>query len=479
MDAHPADTTNLLAPVTSRGTLTAQDKSSAARPIPQQNAAIQKAAWNINHRQTVHVLYCAFEIMVTATLAFVAPQIFGHQELSVSIPAYLTFVALALTVAARRLIAWSDPHSLASKHCSPLQAAVSSAIAFLVIITSQALLDHNHIGWQLGWAALSISVIYLTRKAVWASGWGLTDGGVAIFGNPEEAQRIAEAAGGPNRCPTVATLPYDAPSSLQTLRAMVDAGHVEGVVLAGIPDGQRQQVVNAVADLPIAVYLAPDFGLTQQNLDSVIPVLPNNLSGQGGLQKRAVDLAGAALGLTLTLPAFAIIAALIKLESPGPVFFRQPRIGLGGRITKIWKFRTMYVDYGDLSGEVRTVARDPRVTRFGRILRRLSIDELPQLINVLQGSMSLVGPRPHVARMRVGSAFYRDAVSHYPLRHRVKPGITGWAQINGSRGEVDTMSKAERRISLDLWYICNWSIGLDLKILLRTILGGFVTLKAD
>jgi exopolysaccharide biosynthesis polyprenyl glycosylphosphotransferase len=326
---------------------------------------------------------------------------------------------------------------------------------------------------------VSITIIFLIRTMIWVSGWGLTDGGIAVLGELKEAQKVAQAISHPNRCPIVACLPYDKPSSLITLRAMVDAGQVEGVVLTSIPAEQQQATVSAVADLPIAVYLAPQIGLTTSSMHSVVAVLPNNLAGRGGFSKRAIDLAGATFGLLICSPLFAITALIIKLESPGPVFFRQVRFGLGGRGTEIWKFRTMYLDRGDESGESRTLARDPRVTRVGRILRRLSIDELPQFINVLQGSMSLVGPRPHVARMRVGSAFYRDAVAHYPLRHRVKPGITGWAQINGSRGEVDTMEKAERRVSLDLWYISHWSLALDIKILLRTVFGGFATFRAD
>lgn len=479
MDAHPAETTKLLE---SRAeAVTAAWSGHKKGPVSPSNqfTAVRKTAWNTDHRQTFHVLYCGFEVAIIAVLAFGTPQLFGRLDVPSSILACLIFIVLALTAAARRLIVQSDPHSLASKYCSPVQALVSSTSAFFFVIALQVLLGEKHIEWQIHWAVLSIGIIYLARKVLYSCGLGFTDGGVAIFGDPVAAHRILEAAGKSNRRSVVAALPYDAPSSLSTLRAMVDAGHVEGVVLAGLPNDHRQDVVTAIADLPVAVYLALDFGLTQQNLDSVIPILPNNLSGQGGLQKRGLDIIGATVGLLVAAPVFMIIATLIKLESRGPIFFRQARVGLGGCSTEVWKFRTMYVAHADQSGEARTVARDPRVTPFGRILRRLSIDELPQLMNVLQGSMSLVGPRPHVARMRVGTAFYRDAVSHYSLRHRVKPGITGWAQINGSRGEVDTFDKAERRISLDLWYISNWSIGLDLKILARTLLGGFVTFKAD
>jgi lipopolysaccharide/colanic/teichoic acid biosynthesis glycosyltransferase len=129
----------------------------------------------------------------------------------------------------------------------------------------------------------------------------------------------------------------------------------------------------------------------------------------------------------------------------------------------------MQVDRGDSSGVERTIRNDPRVTRVGRILRRLSLDELPQLINVLRGEMSLVGPRPHAVKMEVGGRLYGDVVERYPHRHRVKPGITGWAQVNGLRGEVDTLEKARTRVAYDLYYIEHWSPWFDLRILMKTV----------
>jgi Undecaprenyl-phosphate glucose phosphotransferase len=168
-------------------------------------------------------------------------------------------------------------------------------------------------------------------------------------------------------------------------------------------------------------------------------------------------------------PLMAGIAIVIKLNSPGPVFFAQERFGLSNNVIRVLKFRTMHVGLGDPSGSQRTVRNDPRVTGVGRVLRWLSLDELPQLINVLRGDMSLVGPRPHAIAMKAGGHLYGDAVEEYLHRHRVKPGITGWAQVNGLRGEVDTLEKAHRRLDHDLYYIDHWSPWLDLKILLMTI----------
>lgn len=168
-------------------------------------------------------------------------------------------------------------------------------------------------------------------------------------------------------------------------------------------------------------------------------------------------------------PLMAILSALIKLDSPGPVLFVQQRFGFNNEVIHVFKFRTMRVDRGDPSGAQRTVQDDPRVTRLGRILRRLSLDELPQLINVFRGDMSLVGPRPHAVHMKIGNRLYGEAVDKYLHRHRVKPGITGLAQVNGLRGEVDSIEKGRARVAYDLYYIENWSLWLDLKILAKTI----------
>jgi Undecaprenyl-phosphate glucose phosphotransferase len=177
----------------------------------------------------------------------------------------------------------------------------------------------------------------------------------------------------------------------------------------------------------------------------------------------------AAILLILLGPLMAIVALLIKLDSPGPMLFVQERFGFNNGVIRVFKFRTMYVERGDQSGAQRTVQNDPRVTGIGRILRLLSFDELPQLVNVLRGDMSLVGPRPHAIAMKAGGRLYGDAVEQYLHRHRVKPGITGWAQVNGLRGEIDTVEKARDRVTHDLYYIEHWSPWLDLKILLKTV----------
>jgi len=185
--------------------------------------------------------------------------------------------------------------------------------------------------------------------------------------------------------------------------------------------------------------------------------------------KRAFDVAASLTLLVLLSPLLGIAALVVWFDSPGPALFRQTRFGADGRVFEIWKFRTMFWDAGDPTGRARTRRGDPRVTRVGRVLRRLSIDELPQLVNVLAGEMSLVGPRPHAVDMEVDGVRYDGLFPDYHLRHLVRPGLTGWAQTHGSRGEISTRAQAYRRLSLDLHYVATFTLWLDLSIMIVTI----------
>ena len=185
--------------------------------------------------------------------------------------------------------------------------------------------------------------------------------------------------------------------------------------------------------------------------------------------KRAFDLLVGGALLLATAPVMLAIALLIKLDSPGPVFFRQKRYGFNNRTIDVLKFRTMFHHARDPFGDRLTQRGDARITSIGALLRRTSLDELPQLLNVMRGEMSLVGPRPHALHAKAADRLYGDVVDGYARRHRVKPGITGWAQVNGWRGETRTEAQIENRVAHDLYYIENWSIGLDLKILVLTL----------
>lgn len=200
---------------------------------------------------------------------------------------------------------------------------------------------------------------------------------------------------------------------------------------------------------------------------------PADSSQTSSILKRGLDLFGAVCGLILLAPLFAILAATIKVTSKGPVFFRQDRHGLDGKTFMAYKFRSMYVDQCDQSGVRQTVKDDPRITPIGRFLRKSNFDELPQLLNVLKGEMSLVGPRPHVPGMLANGVPYEQFDPRYQSRHRVKPGITGLAQVNGFRGETKTARAASMRLYYDLKYIEVRSIFLDVKIIVNTVVQEF------
>jgi putative colanic acid biosynthesis UDP-glucose lipid carrier transferase len=204
--------------------------------------------------------------------------------------------------------------------------------------------------------------------------------------------------------------------------------------------------------------------LTDMGGIPVVGLLVTPFDGINGFVKRISDVVLAGLILVLISPILLLVAMGVKLSSPGPVIFRQRRTGLDGEVIEVYKFRSMTAQ--DNGPVVQQATRDdPRITRFGAFIRKTSLDELPQFVNVLQGRMSIVGPRPHAV---AHNEQYRKIVKAYMARHKVKPGITGWAQVNGLRGETDTLDKMARRVEYDLEYLRNWSLGLDLLIIART-----------
>jgi len=207
-----------------------------------------------------------------------------------------------------------------------------------------------------------------------------------------------------------------------------------------------------------------------------IDVADKPIADWGHVKKWLFDKFAAGLALILLAPLMAAIALLIKFDSHGPVLFRQKRQGFNNELIEVYKFRSMYVDHADVDASKLVTKDDPRVTRVGRILRKTSLDELPQFFNVLKGDLSLVGPRPHALKAKAKNKLYYEVVDGYFARHRVKPGVTGWAQISGWRGETDTEEKIQRRVEHDLYYIENWSVTFDLYICLMT---PFALLKGE
>ncbi len=310
---------------------------------------------------------------------------------------------------------------------------------------------------------LGLRVAEAIRSAPWM--------GYESVGFFDDRRRVASQARGKG--------PVDIRGSLDDMVEMARRGEVDVVFLA-LPmraEKRMKSLVRALAATSAAAYFVPDlvaFALLRSRwlTCGVVPTVSlfdAPLSRFEFVLKRLGDLLMATLFLAIAAIPMLLIAAGIKATSPGPVIFKQRRNGRIGHEIIVWKFRTMTVCE---SGPVfqQALRDDPRVTRFGAFLRATSCDELPQLINVLQGRMSLVGPRPHPIPL---TEQHREVVDWYMLRHRVKPGLTGWAQVNGFRGETDTPEKMQGRIECDLEYIHNWSVWLDLKIIVLTVFRGF------
>lgn len=233
------------------------------------------------------------------------------------------------------------------------------------------------------------------------------------------------------------------------------------------------EIIDVIADTTASIYVVPEARALANN-----PVVANTIAGipvltvhetpiigMARMIKRTMDIVISALALIVLSPLMLLIALAVRLSSPGPILFSQIRYGHSGQAIRVYKFRTMYVHKQE-GNELKQATRDdPRITPVGRILRRFSLDELPQLLNVLTGEMSLVGPRPHAAEH---NELYRKLIHGYMLRYSVKPGITGWAQVNGLRGETDTVEKMAQRVEFDRYYIQNWSLWLDIRILFQT-----------
>ncbi|MEQ1615050.1 MAG: undecaprenyl-phosphate glucose phosphotransferase [Hyphomicrobiaceae bacterium] len=245
-------------------------------------------------------------------------------------------------------------------------------------------------------------------------------------------------------------------------------------------------VLRALAVLPVDIRLAAQ----QSSLrfcsraysfigsSAMIDLADKPLDDWGSVVKWLFDKIVGSVALILLLPVLAAVAIAIKLDSRGPVLFRQKRYGFNNELIEVYKFRSMYTDKSDASAAKLVTRDDPRVTRVGRFIRKSSLDELPQLFNVMNGSLSLVGPRPHALQAKAAERLYDEVVDGYFARHKVKPGITGWAQINGWRGETDTAEKIQKRVEFDLYYINNWSVFLDAYILFKTPISLLTTKNA-
>ena len=420
-------------------------------------------------------------------------------SLATDYPAMLLFFALLSVLVFQVMGVYNDALFSNLLRFQRMLAAWAAAFCLLLFMHQQMQLFNFISSWQLAmWFGISLALfgterlvlLYVLRRLI-ARGHYLNR--AVILGCTENGLRMAEylRQNGDIRCGVIGFIDDRIERTTHAVNGIPVLGnqqHLENLiraeqvsqVLVALPwsaETRIDEMVTKLRRLPVNVLLVPDmlaFRHAHNRISEVagLPLFNASsvpLSGWAPLIKRCEDLLLASLGICLLLPFMLLIAAAIKLDSKGPVLFRQKRYGYNHQLIEVFKFRSMYQAQSDANATRQTTRDDPRITRVGRFIRRTSLDELPQLLNVLLGNMSMVGPRPHATATKAAGVLFEDAGEAYSARHRVKPGITGWAQINGYRGETDTLEKIERRVELDLEYIESWSVGLDLKIILLTI----------
>ncbi|WP_445011785.1 undecaprenyl-phosphate glucose phosphotransferase [Vreelandella stevensii] len=377
----------------------------------------------------------------------------------------LSLVWLAVGITATSLIYFSHSADRYSRLWIGLTLVMSFLVAGGARLMVQLALQHVRLRggarrpvFLIGPAANVLSVAEGIRSAAWE---GHTIAGVErIKGqiSDEDLKRVVRRVGRSKAREIWICVPFEMG---QTVRALFYALRNHTAEVRFIPAFEDMQLLNHRMS-EVAGHYAIDLSVSPMN-------------GMSRFVKRSEDIVIGSIISLMILPLCVGIALAIKLTSPGPVLFKQYREGSNGRRFKVYKFRSMHV-HEERGGRVTQAKKhDSRITPIGAFLRRTSLDELPQFYNVLQGRMSIVGPRPHAL---AHNEYYKELVESYMRRHKVKPGITGWAQVNGLRGETDTLHKMQRRVEYDLWYIDNWSVWLDLKIIFMTVFKGFKHVNA-
>ncbi len=376
---------------------------------------------------------------------------------------------------------------------SPTRLFVLLLFSFMVLLTLGYAFKVSALfsrGWLIIWFFQSLVFLIVNRACYarvqrWLVAHGFVARNIAILGCKKAAELLANTL---ENVPGVRVVAIFGPTSgLDKVRACSNPGHsslgkLDDVIIVTtrLRQDAIRNILNEINGLPVQIsvcvdplaYDVPFYGVSRVGQTQLISLRRNKVSHWGHLVKAVEDYVLGSLFMLVALPIFALIAVAIKIDSPGPVFFRQRRHGLNHNIISIYKFRTMNVMEDGI--EIKQAKKgDQRVTRVGAFLRKTSLDELPQLFNVLRGEMSLVGPRPHaIAHNNQYGETLKQA--SYASRHLVKPGITGWAQVNGFRGPTDSPYLMQERVRCDLEYIDNWSIWFDLEILLLTLVHGFV-----
>jgi polysaccharide biosynthesis protein PslA len=411
--------------------------------------------------------------------------VFKPEEFEAQLAAAAIGVVLYLC-AARLYPVYAAPHILDTKlNLKRLTLVLFATFAGLVAIAAATkTTQHYSRLWFFSWALTATELILFARLCGLLSIKGRLQRGACIYralslglGAPAlTGEQLLLCTG--YRTRAVKSQMLSDPSELDNLTDAIRSYEIDQVYIS-VPWGATPELagkIKKLRDLAVDVFLFCNDERLHGELFDVVE-LGDGLAFQAGFcpiagwdrwVKRCTDIVVSSLLLVLASPVLLLAAVAIKLESRGPVLFRQTREGFNGTHFQIWKFRSMFIEQTDPHGSRQTSRGDLRVTRVGRFIRRLSIDELPQLFNVLQGSMSLVGPRPHPLRMSAEGKALQDVVDYYASRHRVRSGITGWAQVNGLRGEANSIEKLKARVDHDLYYIQNWSMWLDLRIIVRT-----------
>lgn len=362
---------------------------------------------------------------------------------------------------------------------------VTWGIIMTWLVLTQTATDYSRL-WLAWWAGASLLLSWFARVAVYFMLSGLRSMGV------NHKRVLLVGAGGAvasirRRVKSSAWTGYDvvgvaSATNDKALDYAINTLSPDEVWICQPPGDMKaiQRVLHALRHSTANIRLVPDMGMLQLMNHGMTVVLglpmldisSSPMTGFALVLKWLEDKLVGLLILVLISPVLVAIAVAVRLTSPGPALFKQKRHGWNGETINVFKFRSMYVHQEDATVSVTQATKgDPRITPLGRFLRSTSLDELPQFLNVLQGNMSIVGPRPHAVAHNLE---YREHIPRYMLRHKVKPGITGWAQVNGLRGETDTLEKMEARVQADLFYIENWSLWLDFKIIVLTVFKGFV-----
>jgi Undecaprenyl-phosphate glucose phosphotransferase len=440
----------------------------------------------------VVVLFCAsifVSLLSAVSASATSPQVIGF------LAAELAFVCIF----AMRALGLYDVKAMTQPAWTALRATASCFIAGGTLYTlSHFFLLEMDSGWLYLWMIILPIYFGLTRGLVslWATPRAITGRfrqRIAIVGGgkpAEEALTLLETSRGLDIEIVGLFDDREDARSPQSIRKYHKIGKIEelahysrarrvDLIVVAIPLSAETRLLTILPrlwELPVDIRISGHTSNLKLNARAytylgklpLLSVFDRPLKGWSLFQKEVLDRLLALIAIILLAPVMAGVALAVKVDSPGPLIFRQRRYGFNNEQIEVYKFRSMYADRCDAAAAKLVTRDDPRVTRVGRIIRKTSLDELPQLFNVLRGQLSLVGPRPHAAQAKAAEALYEKAVDGYFARHRVKPGITGWAQINGWRGETDTRDKLEQRVKHDLEYIDQWSLGFDLYIIART-----------